>query len=476
MALSGSSSRGRLSRDVRGYRPIIDKTVSFDGVVTAKAPVKARTARLTTNRHKVSAVAVAVVMFASFMAVLMSYSGPMASLTYHAPISIASNDDFQDLYGFPGSGTESDPYVIEGFEIYTNATDGTYAGIEVVGTTAHFVIRGVQINSTGDSMDTAVYLEDVSNATIESSRMNNTAYGFEIYDSDNVTVWDVTISNCTGELLYIEVCEDLSVTDSNFYAETNQWIWGYGISRMIVSGNEVNGTDTGAYLSYVDNVTVDSNSFESCDYPILLYDSQYCEVTGNTMSGGSGEGITVGGSFMCEVSGNVVSEVSAPGIYSSSCHDVLFSSNTISDCSACGIFLAWTVDCVVYNNTLTNNDDTNHLAGGVYLEDCARILVYHNGFYGNTPVQAYDYGGTGNRWNATYPTGGNYWDDYAGDDTSPVDGIGDTPYPIDANTEDSYPLMEPPTPSTPIPEFTSVIVPVLAMMVLFLLVHRRRSA
>jgi hypothetical protein len=54
-------------------------------------------------------------------------------------------------------------------------------------------------------------------------------------------------------------------------------------------------------------------------------------------------------------------------------------------------------------------------------------------------------------WDDGYPSGGNYWSDYAGIDVfsgpyqniTSYDGIGDTPYIIDANNTDRYPLMNP---------------------------------
>ncbi|RLF48029.1 MAG: hypothetical protein DRN29_00935 [Thermoplasmata archaeon] len=72
--------------------------------------------------------------------------------------------------------------------------------------------------------------------------------------------------------------------------------------------------------------------------------------------------------------------------------------------------------------------------------------IYHNNFVYNIE-NARDYGN--NIWNASYPTGGNYWHDYAGEDyfkgkkqnESGSDGIGDIPHEIYGNL-DYYPLMD----------------------------------
>lgn len=75
----------------------------------------------------------------------------------------------------------------------------------------------------------------------------------------------------------------------------------------------------------------------------------------------------------------------------------------------------------------------------------------HNNFINNTQQVYIATPGCANFWDAHYPSGGNYWSDYSGNDTytgpyqnvTGSDGIGDTPYIIDANNTDNYPLMNP---------------------------------
>jgi len=86
---------------------------------------------------------------------------------------------------------------------------------------------------------------------------------------------------------------------------------------------------------------------------------------------------------------------------------------------------------------------------GVRIMDGRFNDIYHNNFAYNME-QASD-AGANNSWDDGYPTGGNYWSDYAGTDhrrgpaqnQSGSDGIGDIPYPIaDGSAADSYPLMD----------------------------------
>jgi parallel beta-helix repeat protein len=115
------------------------------------------------------------------------------------------------------------------------------------------------------------------------------------------------------------------------------------------------------------------------------------------------------------------------------------------------------------NNTIYSNEITNNGVGlfiffeieitwSVSLEDTLNMhnSIYHNNFINNTnqvstPKELL------NKWDDGYPSGGNYWSDYEGDDfyrgpnqdKHGRDGIGDRPYVIDKNNHDNYPLMHP---------------------------------
>jgi parallel beta-helix repeat protein len=116
------------------------------------------------------------------------------------------------------------------------------------------------------------------------------------------------------------------------------------------------------------------------------------------------------------------------------------------------------------NNTVVNNKVTyTHTLFGVQSAGSTNNRIYHNDFINNA-IQADDDGNT-NFWNDTYPSGGNYWNDYdepiegcvdnfdgaiTPQTTGSPDGICDNPYYIDADSVDYYPLIplpdnEPPT-------------------------------
>ncbi|GAI96791.1 unnamed protein product, partial [marine sediment metagenome] len=81
------------------------------------------------------------------------------------------------------------------------------------------------------------------------------------------------------------------------------------------------------------------------------------------------------------------------------------------------------------NNTIKDNTirDTDY---GIYLGDSTNNTIYHNNFINNTQ---HAYETKNNTWDNGYSSGGNYWDDYNGEDTV---------YNITGGTsQDRYPLM-----------------------------------
>lgn len=117
-------------------------------------------------------------------------------------------------------------------------------------------------------------------------------------------------------------------------------------------------------------------------------------------------------------------------------------------------------------------ENTNHQIVGNTIKDngCGLDLygagnsIFHTNFIDNT--NHVDISLSANSWNASYPSGGNYWSDYPGvdeyngsnQDQLGTDGIGDTPYLINEQNQDNYPLMNPllPLPTHP----SSIISPI----------------
>ena len=105
------------------------------------------------------------------------------------------------------------------------------------------------------------------------------------------------------------------------------------------------------------------------------------------------------------------------------------------------------------NNRIVGNIIRNNPCG-IFVQDGpapTNNRIYHNNFY-LPQGHAYDASYGNNAWHNGYPSGGNYWDGYTGQDQysgpgqniSGGDGIGDAPYTISGGSnQDMYPLMHP---------------------------------
>src|SRR5205807_145249 len=143
-----------------------------------------------------------VLIFLSFVGFLLPATGlvvPARALTYqpHSPITIDGNTGFTSANGVTGgSGTVSDPYIIQGWDINASGigccnANGN-AGLVIENTNASFIVRNVYVHQ-GLPVDEGIILHQVSNGTVENSVTSQDYFGIAVDSSINVTVTGTTV-------------------------------------------------------------------------------------------------------------------------------------------------------------------------------------------------------------------------------------------------------------------------------------------
>jgi parallel beta-helix repeat protein len=323
---------------------------------------------------------------------LLSTGTAHATLTMHDSIYINGNDNFTLANGVTsGSGTENDPYIIENWAIGASINNQ----IEISSTSAYFIIRNCLVeNGLG------IHFHNATNGGIDNIAVNND-FGIYLYQSD-----DAVISNNI-------------VKDSSSYGIALGYSNNATISNNTVSNNHAS---DGIELNYSNNATIDNN----------------------TVSNNSSDGIFLFYSNNATIDNNTVSNNSA-GISPVASNNATIDNNTCSN-NRYGILLSQ-----LDNATVSNNIVKDSSSYGIYQFSSNNNRVFHNNLINNA-TQAFAYDTTSNFLDNGYPSGGNYWSDYAGVDENHGenqnilggDEIGDTPYYISGGSnQDRYPLIDP---------------------------------
>jgi parallel beta-helix repeat protein len=209
--------------------------------------------------------------------------------------------------------------------------------------------------------------------------------------------------------------------------------------------NNISNNYNGIYLEQSSNNTIKYNNITINSNGIYLNTaSNNNTITGNNIMNNL-DGIDLeSASNNNRIIGNNISSSIDSGIELQSVSNNIIKGNNITNNSN-GLYLTG-----ASNNTITGNNVSSNTGTGIYLTSSTNNTIYHNNILSNTNP-AFDDTINGNQWDNGYPSGGNYWSDYAGVDifSGPLqnipgsDWIGDTNYTIDADSIDGYPLMLP---------------------------------
>jgi parallel beta-helix repeat protein len=207
-------------------------------------------------------------------------------------------------------------------------------------------------------------------------------------------------------------------------------------------------------LSIPEGVTIKNMKIEDFDTGIYLFGSSN-EISGNNIVGSGISAVDYGifldySSNNNIIGNNITGSCVVFGIFVSYSSSNNIIGNNITCCSPMG------APCIQLWYSSNNNIIGNNIMPPLYFPVVCISLsyssdnrIFHNNFVvGNYPPWS-DY--SANIWDDGYPSGGNYWSAYSGNDVysgpyqneTGSDGIGDTPYVIDSDNWDNYPLMGP---------------------------------
>ena len=198
-------------------------------------------------------------------------------LTPHGPIEIISDDDFNS-YSFPGNGSESNPFIIENYEIITS----NGKGISITGTTKYFVIRNCYL----DAVDWGLYVYGVAEgtATIMNNILENNIYGMSLWHSTGYVVINNTCRYNTEYGIQLDTSHESAVINNTCSFNNAYGVYQWNSTNSFFTNNIcIDNQMRGIYLQDTNSAVLTNNTCtNNNEYGIYLLDSSGTTLTNNT--------------------------------------------------------------------------------------------------------------------------------------------------------------------------------------------------
>ena len=311
-----------------------------------------------------------------------------------------------------------------------------------------------------------ILLASTTNSTIAKNKITNSEYGVFLHYSSYNTINENNIKNI--RLSGIELGEhsnNNSICGNSIEASNREGIYLFGASNNSIIGNNITNNYFGIRLSGSSNNMFRNNDVSNNEYNFGVYGALLPDFIQDIDDSNTVNGKPV---YYWVNRRDMAVPFDAGWIALINCTRITVKNLDLAN-NGQGVLLAYTTDSTITknnitknihgiylsgssNNTINENNITENTGSGIYLYYSSNNIIHHNNFINNTKqvsdVYVLFFGSPSvNIWDDDYPSGGNYWSDYTGEDAN-GDGIGDTPYVIYEKNQDNYPLMNRWVPST----------------------------
>lgn len=288
----------------------------------------------------------------------------------------------------------------------------------------------------------------VANVTVT----ENSAYGMDIYDCENLTIVNCQISlnqvgvyldqsrnctlrsnNCTDNMeigLHVYISRHSIIEDSNISNNQDFGVRIYqGTNNTVKNCVVTNNTDYGVYLYFTNNCTVSKcNMTDGLAGGLVALHVDNCSFFENRIWNNEAWGIQLDGST-CTIRNNILTNNTSGGVFISGSQGTDVIENDIQDNRRSGVFIGGhSTNTLVERNNISNNFhsgvglstsnsttiiwnyiENNHL--GVQIDSACWFNIIYGNTIGWPPHYIAHDAGTGNTWDDGISLG-NFWGDY----------------------------------------------------------------
>lgn len=265
----------------------------------------------------------------------------------HDRIVISSDLHFQNVAsteGWPGNGSESDPYRIENLSI-TN----TSSCLVIQTVTVYFVISGCFINCT-DILGNAIEMNNASNGIIEDSFIYHGQYGIVVFKSHGFRIENTTIADCGSAGIYLNQSNGTYIEGTKVFSSGYDFPSGainiYRSHHGTIYDCEMSGNDFGGIRLWLaeDWLIIHNLIHDNTDSGVYGYLSSDIKVTGNNIYnhiGSSDAGIDSYDSSGWIIQYNWLYNNHRDGINAYNCTDFIIENNEIHESESRSIRAAY---------------------------------------------------------------------------------------------------------------------------------------
>lgn len=307
----------------------------------------------------------------------------------HVPVYINGTSDFESQ-GWPGSGTEGDPYIISELNI---TYDVGVPNIRIYNTNAYFIIEDCFIGQ--QSNEVAIHLENITHGTINHITVDSEGVGVRCKYTDATTISNSLImsSNTNNYAIEIDQSNNVTLTTSTFDSTNWRCAWINGSHYVSTSGNTFSSvnhkytiylTNSNDFHSAGDstlqghtafrleksNNTIISEATATGRFGINIYDSKNVNISDSSITSTHSETIRTTNCDYVRIMQSLVTAPQSTAVYMQHSNHSLLSGVSVEAADEIGIHWLYVHDSSIEDTFV--NDTGSH---GIYLDRCDTCTV-----------------------------------------------------------------------------------------------------